>query len=433
MSKPYLVYSAPVATVSGYGEHARDILRSLRDSDKYDIEIVPQRWGDTPMNALTPTDEFHQWIIERLRPMGNGAQLQLPKKPDIWIQVSVPNEFQPIGKWNIGITAGMESNVVDANWVIGMNRMDMNIVPSEHSKQSFLNSVYTAKDKNTGQETQIKMEKPIHVLFEGFDEEIYTNKTHKLTDPIFIDEMDKIEEEFCFLYVGHWLKGDHGHDRKDVGTMIQSFLETFKGQKKRPALVMKTSMGKFGVMDREKIVERIRTIKKQVGGDLPNIYLLHGELTNQEMNNLYNHDKVKAMVSFTKGEGFGRPLLEFTQSGKPIITSNWSGPVDFLNPKYSLLIDGELKNVHESAAWENVILKESKWFYINVEKAKKAMKNVYKNYEKYFDLSQKQMKENKKFTLSKMTEKLVELFEDNQPEFPKEIELKLPKLEKING
>ena len=433
MSKPYLVYSAPVATVSGYGEHARDILRSLRDSDKYDIEIVPQRWGDTPMNALTPTDEFHQWIIERLRPMGNGAQLQLPKKPDIWIQVSVPNEFQPIGKWNIGITAGMESNVVDAQWVMGMNRMDMNIVPSEHSKQSFLNSVYTAKDKNTGQETQIKMEKPIHVLFEGFDEEIYTNKTHKLTDPIFIDEMDKIEEEFCFLYVGHWLKGDHGHDRKDVGTMIQSFLETFKGQKKRPALVMKTSMGKFGVMDREKIVERIRTIKKQVGGDLPNIYLLHGELTNQEMNNLYNHDKVKAMVSFTKGEGFGRPLLEFTQSGKPIITSNWSGPVDFLNPKYSLLIDGELKNVHESAAWENVILKESKWFYINVEKAKKAMKNVYKNYEKYFDLSQKQMKENKKFTLSKMTEKLVELFEDNQPEFPKEIELKLPKLEKING
>lgn len=433
MSKPYLVYSAPVSTVSGYGEHARDILRGLRDSDKYDIEIVPQRWGDTPMNALTPEDKFHMWMMERMRPMADGAKLQLPKKPDVWIQVTVPNEFQPIGKWNIGITAGMESNVVDANWVVGMNRMDMNIVPSEHSKQSFLNSVYTAKDKNTGETQQIKMEKPIHVLFEGFDEEIYTNKTHKLDDPIFVDEMDKIEEDFCFLFVGHWLKGDHGHDRKDVGTMIQSFLETFKGQKKRPALVMKTSMGKFGVMDREKIVERIRRIQKQLRDDLPNIYVLHGELTNQEMNNLYNHKKVKAMVSFTKGEGFGRPLLEFTQSGKPIITSNWSGHIDFLNPNYTLLIDGELKNVHQSASWDKMILKESKWFYIDVKKAKKAMKDVFKNYKKYLELSKKQMTENKKFTLSKMNEKLIQLFEDNQPEFPKEIELKLPKLEKLNG
>lgn len=433
MSKPYLVYSAPVSTVSGYGEHARDILRGLRDSDMYDIEIVPQRWGDTPMNALTPEDEFHVWMMERMRPMSNGAKLQLPKKPDVWIQVTVPNEFQPIGKWNIGITAGMESNVVDANWVVGMNKMDMNIVPSEHSKQSFLNSVYTAKDKNTGETTQIKIEKPIHVLFEGFDEEIYSNKTHKLTDPIFVDEMDKIEEDFCFLFVGHWLKGDHGHDRKDVGTLIQSFLETFKGQKKKPALVMKTSKGKFGVMDREAVVEKIRKIKKSFDGDLPNIYLLHGELTNKEMNNLYNHKKVKAMVSFTKGEGFGRPLLEFTQSGKPIIASNWSGPVDFLNSKYTLLIDGELKNVHESASWDKMILKESKWFYIDVKKAKKALKEVFKNYKKYLDLSKKQMVENKKFTLSKMNEELVKLFQDNQPEFPKEIELKLPKLEKLNG
>lgn len=433
MSKPYLVYSAPVATVSGYGEHARDILRSLRDSGKYEIEIVPQKWGSTPMNALSPSDEFHVWMLERMRPMQPDGKLPLTKQPDIWIQVSVPNEFQPIGKWNVGITAGIETTVVAAEWVLGMNRMDMNIVPSEHSKQSFLNAVYTRKDKNTGETSQVRMEKPIHVLFEGFDEEIYTNKTHQVHETILIDELSKVKEDFAYLFVGHWLKGDIGHDRKDVSTLIRTFCETFKGQKKKPALILKTSTGQFGVLDRENIINRIKKIKREVGDDVPNVYLIHGELTNQEMNNLYNHEKVKTMISFTKGEGFGRPLLEFTQSGKPIIVSNWSGHLDFLDAKHTLLIGGELKNVHESAAWEKVLLKESKWFYIDTEQAKKAIKEVYKNYKKYHILSKKQMIQNKKFTLSKMTEKLVELFEDNQPEFPKEIELKLPKLEKLNG
>ena len=52
-----------------------------------------------------------------------------------------------------------------------------------------------------------------------------------------------------------------------------------------------------------------------------------------EMNSIYNHSKVKAMVSLTKGEGFGRPLLEFSLSQKPLIVSGWSGHMDFLPPR----------------------------------------------------------------------------------------------------
>ena len=55
------------------------------------------------------------------------------------------------------------------------------------------------------------------------------------------------------------------------------------------------------------------------------------------MNELYNHPKVKAMVSMTKGEGYGRPLAEFGLSKKPIIASGWSGQCRFPNSRYILL------------------------------------------------------------------------------------------------
>lgn len=423
MSKPYLVISAPIATVSGYGSHARDIVRSLRDLDKYDIKIISQRWGSTPMNALSPNDEFHMWMLQRM------ISPKLEKRPDIWIQVTVPNEFQQIGKYNIGITAGIETNLVHNEWIDGMNRMDMNIVTSEHSKQSFLNSVYTKKDGNGNPVGELKVVKPIEVLFEGFDEGVYINKQHDIQDSFLNDELDKVEEDFVFLFVGHWLKGDFGHDRKDVATLIKIFSETFSNIKNPPALLLKTSGGVFGVMDREEIVDRIERVRKEIHGNLPPVYLLHGELTDKEMNNLYNHSKIKAMVSFTKGEGFGRPLLEFTQSGKPIIASAWSGHLDFLNREDSVLVGGKISKIHSSVVWDKVLIPESGWFYVDVNEASKSMKIVHKNYNEFHKKSKSfGYKLKKTFKLSDMTEKLGELLDSNVPEFPKEIPLNLPNL-----
>ncbi|MFN9899011.1 MAG: glycosyltransferase, partial [bacterium] len=146
--------------------------------------------------------------------------------------------------------------------------------------------------------------------------------------------METIPEKFCYLFVGHWLRGDFGEDRKNVSFLVRVFLETFKQTKVAPpALILKTSGGGFSILDKREMLNKIDTIRKQVvleeGQPMPNIYLLHGELTDDEMNSLYNHPKVKAHVSLTKGEGFGRPLLEASISGKPVIASGWSGHMDF--------------------------------------------------------------------------------------------------------
>ncbi len=415
--KPLCVVSCPIDTFSGYGARSRDFVKSLIEAkDKeWDIKILPQRWGDCPWNFLPQDDPLRQRFIG-----------QLTQQPIIWIQITVPNEFQAVGQFNIGVSAGIESTIYPAEFIEGSNRMNLNLVSSEHSKQVALSSSFQKKDSKTNQVlNQIKLEKPIEVLFEGLDLNIY----HKGAD--ILPALNGIKEDFCFLYTGHWLPGAFGEDRKNTGLMVKTFLETFKGSgRKKPALILKTNHVNYSLIDREEILAKINQIKEKMGGNLPNIYLVHGELTDEEMNQLNNDPKVKAFVSFTKGEGYGRPLAEAAITGKPVIVSNWSGHKDFIHPNYNILIGGELKNIHPSAA-NQFLLKESQWFNINTNIASKAMKDVFKHYKKYLEKSRKQtqyLKDN--YSFDKMTEKLNLLLPKIEPS-PQIQQLKLPKLKKI--
>jgi len=307
--------------------------------------------------------------------------------------------------------------------------MDLILVPSEHSKKSLVDSVYNEADKQTGQLiAQHRIQKPVEIIFEGFDEEDFG--TEHIAH---ITELDSIKEDFAFLFVGHWLRGDLGEDRKNVGMMIKTFAMAFKNEKVKPALVLKTSSAGFSVLDREQTIKKIKEVLGSDYGKVP-VYLLHGDLTPSQMNGLYEHPKVKSMLNFTKGEGFGRPLLEFSLTGKPVIVSNWSGHLDFLKSG-AVLLEGELKPVHESAA-DQFLLKEAQWFNVNISKALSTIKDVYKNYDKYKVESFQLGKQNKQnFSLEKMT-KLFDIilnqygiYNKVQPKFQ---QLQLPKLKMLN-
>mgnify|MGYP003119587930 CR=1 FL=1 len=425
--KPFMFIQAPVATRSGYGSHSRDIVRSLIKMDKFDIKILSLPWGNCPMNALNEQDPNDKMILDRLFKENN-----LTIQPDIGVEVRIPNEYQCIGKYNIGITAGIETTLSSAEWIEGMNRPNLNIVPSNHSKRVFEETTYDKmQDMPNGQKQkvgQLKVEKPIEVLFEGVDTDIY-KKTNEI--PITLNEqLESIDTDFNFLYVGHWLQGEFGHDRKDTGKLIQVFLESFKDIDNQPSLILKTSSATFSIMDREECLKKIDMIKNSIKYEksLPKIYLLHGDLTDDEMNALYNHPKVKAHISFTKGEGFGRPLLEASISQKPVIASGWSGQTDFLDKELSVLLPGELKEVHKSVVWKNVVLEGSKWFYVNYEFASKVMKDIFVNYRKYSSNAVRQGLENKKkFSLDAMTKTFEEILDKYVPN-TKEVKLNLPNL-----
>lgn len=257
----------------------------------------------------------------------------------------------------------------------------------------------------------------------------------KKTDSKIYQELLQIPEDFLYTTIGHWLPGELGEDRKNIGFTIKSFLETFKNKPKgkRPALLLKVQAGSgTSIMDREAVLDKIDAIRKTVKGDLPNIYLLHGDMTDAEVNELYNHSKVKAMISLTKGEGFGRPLLEFSLINKPIIASYWSGHVDFLDKEFVKYVGGSLTNVHPSAAVDKMILKESQWFRPDDIETGKALKDVFENYKNYVTLAKRQgHKSRTNFSYDKMRETLENLLTQNVPEFPKQVQLKLPTLKKI--
>ena len=426
MNKPLLLLMSPVATRSGYGARSRDIARALINSDKYDVRIWSTPWGSTPMNALNPNNPKDKVIIDRLLP-----EPKLDKQPDVFIQITVPNEFQRLGQFNIGITAGIETTRCSGPWIEGCNRMDLVLTSSEHSKTTFMNSIYEKIDKNTQQRVgELRVEKPVQVLFEGVDLDVY-NKTAAIDETI-ITTLSTVKEKFAFLFVGHWLNGDFGEDRKNVGAMIRTFLETFKYKQNTPALILKTSHANFSPLDRIDILRKIEIIKSNVvnATRLPSIYLIHGDLEDEEINSLYNHPKVKAHISFTKGEGFGRPLAEAALSGKPVIASDWSGHTDFL--KHSVKLPGSLTQVHTSAAWENVIMRESEWFTVDYGYASKVMRDVFDNYKNYeIDAKKQATLIRKEFSLENMEKSLMMILEKEVPEAPTQLQLKLPQLKKI--
>ena len=422
MSKPTLVVSCPVDTYSGYGARSRDFVQSIIDTDKYDVKILSQRWGNTRFGYLK--DHGNTSLSSRIVP-------QLTQQPDIWMQITVPNEFQKVGKYNIGVTAGIETTICDASWIEGCNRMDLILVSAQHAKKVFEDSIFSIQDPNTKQVTgELRLSTKVEVLFEGADIEKYT----PLALPVKLDLSD-IDEAFCYLVVGHWMQGDLGQDRKNIGYTIKTFLETFKNKPKdkRPALILKVQAGSgTSIIDRETLLDKIDAIRKTVKGTLPNIYVLHGEMTDAEVNELYNHTKVKAMVSLTKGEGFGRPLLEFSLVNKPIIASYWSGHTDFLNAEFTKYVGGNLTNVHPSAAVDKMILQESQWFTPSDSEVGAAYKDVYEDYKKYKELAKRQgFQSRTNFTYDKMRETLDTLLTQYVPEFPKQVQLKLPQLKKI--
>lgn len=411
------IIASPVQTESGYGHHAREVITNLIEQrgTEWDIKLLSLPWGHTPM-SYPISEDWKQRIIP----------LPLTQQPDIWVQITVPNEFQPVGKYNIGVTAGTEGDICPAEWIDKLNTMQLVIVPSEFTKKVFVD---TATKSNKPLTTRIE------VIAEYFDENIYSTKAESAVNAdTQMDILNDIPESFAFLTVGHWLSGQLGEDRKNIGGVVHSFFECYKNVKNPPALILKTSGATYSILDRTEIEQKVNQIRNAYGSaKLPNVYILHGNLTDDEMNALYNHSKIKAMVSFTKAEGFGRPLLEFATTGKPIIAPYYSGPVDFLKQEFMCSLPGGLTPIHPSTQNEFLIA-DAKWFTVDYAYASKMFEEVRKNYKKWVEFGKRQRYfVNNTFTktaISAVYEKVLSITDPGINSIPKQVELKLPQLKK---
>ena len=379
MKKKVLV-KGPALSRSGYGEHTRFILRSLRSrEDILDIYLHNLNWGKT--GWLWEENEEREWLDKILEKTvfhaNQGGQY------DVSVQVTIPNEWEKMAPINIGVTAGMETNKISPTWVEKCQAVDHIITISEHSKNGFTNTSYQAKNNETGEViNDFRCTKPVEVVH-------YPVKHYDPAD-LGID----FETDFNFLTVAQI------SPRKNIENTVKWFVEEFIDQS--VGLVIKCNQMNNSTVDRLHTKNSLRSLLGEYENRKCKIYLLHGSMTDEEMTALYQHPKIKALVSLAHGEGFGLPIFEAVYNELPIIAPDWSGHLDFLYKPVKDKKTGKIKKrshfasvkykiqpIQKEAVWKGVLEEDSLWCYPEQGSYKMRLREVYKDYQRFKSQSKK--------------------------------------------
>ena len=356
MSKKLVVIKGPLLTQSGYGVHCRQVFKWLISREDFDVKCIVTPWG-TCSWILDSKNIIIQEIMKR--------SINDENQPfDISFQVQLPNEWNPfLAKQNIGITAAVETNTCNPDWVECCNRMDKVIVPSTFTKKVL---VSTGADESN-----------IKVIHESYPESFDSNENNDI-----LEFLDKIETKKNFLILGQITGGNIFSDRKNLFNTIKAFIEAYKDNKD-VGLIFKTNLGRNTKIDKGKTISLVKNLVKEVGkGVFPKIYILHGKLSESQLKYLYSHEKVSYLLTATRGEGFGLPILEASSQGLPVIATNWSGHLDFMNLGSFTKLPYKLTEIHESRVDNKIFMKETKWAEVPYGQLRLFLKKAFDNYGK---------------------------------------------------
>lgn len=349
-TKKKVLLRAPVLTMSGYGVHSRQVARWLLGRDDVELTIQAVPWGMTPW-ALQPgqQDGFIGKMMERC------TDFQGPF--DVSFQVQLPNEWSSdVATHNVGITAAVETDRCNPEWVKAVNMMDAVVVPSTHTLKCL--------------ESSGEVSTPTFVIPEAFPDVISRSDIPAIS-------LD-FSTDFNFLVFGQLTGNNPMNDRKNIFHTVKWFCENFQGNEE-VGLVIKTNSGKATKIDRMVTLNLMKELTATVRkGPFPRVHFLHGNLSDNDVAGLYRHPKIKCLLTLTRGEGFGLPILEAAASGLPVIATNWSGHLDFMNLGKFIKIEHTLVDIHESRCDDNIFMRGSKWAEPVESDVKRKMEKFYK-------------------------------------------------------
>ena len=347
-----IVVRGPMMTQSGYGVHCRQVVAWLLSKPGIEVKFQALPWGDTPW-ILDPN--FSNGLIDKIAK--NTVDLVVPpeRRYDVSFQLQLPNEWDPsIAQFNVGMTACVETDLCNPQWISACNRMNMVVVPSTHTADVL---------KRSG-----KIEVPVVVIPESFCDALLEEPSQER-----IEELPKFSTGFNFLLFGQVTGDNPLNDRKNIFFTIKWLCEAFKDDKD-VGIVIKTNLGRNTLIDRNRVTAMLKTLIRECRkGEFPRIHLLHGEMSDETISALYKHPQIKALVSLTRGEGYGLPLLEAAAAGLPVIATGWSGHLDFLNHGKFVNVSYNLKEVHQSRVDGKIFLPNAKWAEVIEEDFKKKI------------------------------------------------------------
>jgi GT2 family glycosyltransferase len=173
------------------------------------------------------------------------------------------------------------------------------------------------------------------------------------------------EKKFLFLmmYDIHSIQ-----ERKNPKGSIKAFKNAFRKENDDVGLIIKVNNSNENELNQ---------LKAEIG-DYNNIYIIDKAMSRYEVDSLITC--CDAFISLHRSEGFGLVLAESMALGKPVISTNWSGNIDFMNNDNSICIDYELKLLGKDYG---PYKSYQKWAEPNIEHASIMMQKLVEDGEFY--------------------------------------------------
>lgn len=283
----------PVFEPTGYANLTRRLALGLRDAG-VDVGLTPLHWGNAP-------DPLDPLVRGRLQEM-----LDCEQTPDVTIHVGPPEIFPRPAPGKSALFTMLEADRISRHWVDLCEWYDEVWVPTGFNRQTFAESGVWP--------TRLAVV-PLGVDLERFHPPDGGRKPH---------------HPFTFLSVSEWIP------RKGFDRLVPAFAHRFAGRAARLLLKVQENShyDPTGTSIRQDVSRLCADASAPEAAQ--QIDVISAILPESEMAGLY--DRSDCFVLPSSGEGWSFPIIEAAAAGLPIITTAWSGPMEYLQPDLAYLV-----------------------------------------------------------------------------------------------